>query len=59
MKIYPMSAELLLSDRQTDRRADRGTDMTKLTVIFRECMCIYIYIYREREGGEAIIIIII
>ena len=35
MKICPVGAELFYADGETDRQADRRTDMTKLTVAFR------------------------
>jgi len=35
MKIRPVGDELLHEDGQTSRRADRRTDMTKLTVVLR------------------------
>jgi len=34
MNISPVGAKLFLADRRADGRADRQTDMTKLTVIF-------------------------
>jgi hypothetical protein len=35
MKIRPVGAELFHADRQTDGRTEGQTDMTKLTVTFR------------------------
>jgi len=35
MKIRPVGVELFCADGQTDWQADRRTDMTKLTVAFR------------------------
>jgi len=35
MKIRPVGAKLFYTDGDTDRQADRRTDMTKLTVAFR------------------------
>jgi hypothetical protein len=35
MKILPVGAELFHADSRTDRQVERQTDMTKLTVAFR------------------------
>jgi len=35
MKMYSVGAEFIHADRQTHRRTDRQTDMTKLRVAFR------------------------
>jgi len=35
MKIRPVGANLLHADGRTSRRADRRTDMTRPTVVFR------------------------
>ena len=36
MKILPVGAESLHADKGTDRRTDRQTDVTKLTVALRD-----------------------